>query len=93
MVALVISLASLGFLALAAYSALSLRREARGLEIHAHADGTLHTHHRGSRAHVHPTMSDRYDGAMERLFGPAPGRRIVDLAMPAGQPDVSSPQA
>lgn len=74
-----------GLAALAAYSWWSLRREAVGLEIHAHADGTVHTHHRGSRPHVHPTFADRYDARLAAWFGPAPHPRSVDLAGPGVQ--------
>jgi hypothetical protein len=56
----------------AAYCWWSLRREARGHEIHAHSDGTVHEHFRGSRHHVHPTYADRYHGRLTAWFGPAP---------------------
>jgi len=83
MVALVIlALAVTGCAAAAAYSSWSLRREARGQEIHAHADGTLHSHHRGSRPHVHPTFAERYDARLARLFGPSP-RATITLHEPA----------
>lgn len=73
MVALVIlTLAVTGCAAVAAYSSWSLRREARGQEIHAHAGGTVHSHHRGSRPHAHPTFVERYDARLARVFGPSP---------------------
>ena len=62
----------LGMTAGAAYCWWSLRREARGHEIHAHADGTVHEHFRGSRTHQHPTFSDRYHHRLDAWFGPAP---------------------
>jgi hypothetical protein len=62
----------LGMTAGAAYCWLSLRREARGHEIHAHSDGTVHEHFRGSKSHQHPTVSDRYHGRLTAWFGPAP---------------------
>ena len=83
MVALVIlALAVAGCLALATYSTWSLRREARGHEIHAHADGTVHSHHRGSRPHAHPTFAERYDARLARWFGPS-RRTITTLHEPA----------
>jgi hypothetical protein len=58
----------LGAVLVAAYCAWSLRRQARGLEIHAHADGTVHEHHRGSIAHDHPTLADRHEHLVRRIF-------------------------
>jgi hypothetical protein len=55
----------------AAYCWVSLRREARGSEIHAHSDGTVHEHFRGSRSHQHPTFSERYSNRLTAMFGPA----------------------
>jgi hypothetical protein len=55
----------------AAYCWWTLRREARGHEIHAHADGTVHEHWRGSKNHAHPTFSERYTGRLTTWFGPA----------------------
>ena len=55
----------------AAYCWWSLRREARGNEIHAHSDGTVHEHFRGSKRHTHPTISERYAGRLAAWFGPA----------------------
>jgi len=55
----------------AVYCWSSLRREARGHEIHAHSDGTVHEHFRGSRRHQHPTFSDRYHHRLDAWFGPA----------------------
>jgi hypothetical protein len=67
----------------AAYSAWTLSRERRGREIHAHADGTVHSHFRGSRPHAHPTFSERYDARLARWFGPGPSvPRITDLNVP-----------
>ena len=57
-----------GCLALAAYSKWSLVREARGLEIHAHDDGTVHEHFRGDVPHTHPTLAERHEGLLARLF-------------------------
>jgi hypothetical protein len=48
----------------------SLRREAHGMEIHAHSDGTVHEHFRGSSNHQHPTLADRYERLLTRWFGP-----------------------
>lgn len=56
----------------AAYCWMSLRREARGHEIHAHSDGTVHEHFRGSKPHSHPTFAERYNGRLTAWFGPAP---------------------
>jgi len=55
----------------AAYCWWSLRREARGMEIHAHFDGTVHEHFRGSKSHQHPTFADRYSNRLTAWFGPA----------------------
>ena len=55
----------------AAYCWVSLRREDRGCEIHAHSDGTVHEHFRGSRSHQHPTFSERYGNRLTAWFGPA----------------------
>ena len=57
-----------GCLALAVYSKRSLVREARGLEIHAHDDGTVHEHFRGDVAHTHPTLAERHEELLARLF-------------------------
>jgi hypothetical protein len=62
--------------ALAAYCKWSLLREARGLEIHAHSDGTVHEHHRGAVPHTHPTLADRHERRVARIFGEStPPRR------------------
>ena len=58
----------LGCLAVAVHSKRSLLREARGLEIHAHADGTVHEHHRGAVPHSHPTLAERHERRVARLF-------------------------
>ena len=58
-----------GLLAVAIYCKRSLVRESRGLEAHAHADGTVHEHHRGGSPHIHPTVVERYDRRVSRLFG------------------------
>jgi hypothetical protein len=58
----------LGCLAVAVYCKRSLVREARGQEIHAHADGTVHEHHRGAVPHTHPTLADRHEQMVGRLF-------------------------
>lgn len=55
-------------LTLAAYCKWSLLREARGIEIHAHSDGTVHEHHRGAVPHTHPTLADRHERRVARLF-------------------------
>src|SRR3954467_1635221 len=54
--------------AVAWYCKRSLVREARGLEVHGHADGTVHEHHRGSVPHAHPTLVERYDRAFVKLW-------------------------
>ena len=56
----------------------SLRRQARGLEIHAHADGTVHEHHRGGVAHVHPTFADRHGRLVARIFGEHRAGKVGD---------------
>jgi hypothetical protein len=53
---------------LAVYAKWSLVREARGLEIHAHSDGTVHEHHRGAVPHTHPTLSERHERRVSRIF-------------------------
>jgi hypothetical protein len=58
----------LGCLVVAVYTKRSLVREARGLEVHAHADGTVHEHHRGAVPHTHPTFSERHERRVARLF-------------------------
>jgi hypothetical protein len=58
----------LGCLALAGYSKWSLVRESRGLEIHAHSDGTVHEHHRGAVPHTHPTLAERHERLVARVF-------------------------
>jgi hypothetical protein len=58
----------LGCLAVAVYCKRSLVREARGQEIHAHADGTVHEHHRGAVPHAHPTFAERHERRVSRLF-------------------------
>ena len=55
-------------LALAVYSKWSLVREARGLEIHAHDDGTVHEHFRGDAPHTHPTLAERHEELLSRVF-------------------------
>lgn len=51
-----------------AYCSHSLHRQALGRDIHAHADGTVHEHHRGSKDHEHPTFGDRHENVLRRLF-------------------------
>ena len=58
----------LGCLAVAVYCKRSLVRESRGLEVHAHADGTVHEHHRGAVPHTHPTFAERHERRVARLF-------------------------
>jgi hypothetical protein len=58
----------IGCLVVAVYCKRSLTREARGLEIHAHSDGTVHEHHRGGVPHAHPRLSDRHASRLSRLF-------------------------
>jgi hypothetical protein len=53
---------------LAVYAKWSLVREARGLEIHAHSDGTVHEHHRGAVPHSHPTLAERHERRVARIF-------------------------
>jgi hypothetical protein len=50
---LVVVLLMVVCVALIGYASRSLHRQARGLEAHAHADGTVHSHHRGSVPHAH----------------------------------------
>jgi hypothetical protein len=50
---LVVALMMLACVAMMAYALRSLHRQARGLEVHAHADGIIHSHHRGSVPHAH----------------------------------------
>ena len=57
-----------GCAAVAFYCKRSLVREARGQEIHAHSDGTVHEHHRGAVPHTHPTFVERYDGWLTGLL-------------------------
>lgn len=57
-----------GCLALAVYSKWSLVRQARGLEIHAHSDGTVHEHFRGDVPHAHPTLAERHEELLARVF-------------------------
>lgn len=45
-------------------------RASRGNDIHAHADGTVHEHFRGSAPHVHPTAIERYDSWLTKVLGP-----------------------
>jgi len=73
----------------AVYCWVSLRREARGAEIHAHSDGTVHEHFRGSKNHSHPTFSDRYHHRLDVWFGPAP----VAAAPSLEQENTGSPVA
>lgn len=56
-------------LVVAVYAKRSLIRESRGLELHAHSDGTVHEHHRGGVSHTHPTLADRHERRVSRLFG------------------------
>jgi hypothetical protein len=60
---------AVGCAVLAVYCKRSLVRESRGLEIHAHPDGTVHEHHRGAVAHVHPTFAERYESRVARVLG------------------------
>jgi hypothetical protein len=71
---LVLVLLMLVCLGVAVYCKRSLHRERRGLEIHAHADGTVHEHHRGAVPHTHPTFLERYDTRVSRLFRETSGR-------------------
>lgn len=64
----VLVLLALAVLAAGVYSFVTLRREALGREIHAHSDGTVHSHHQGSRPHAHPTFVERYDARLDRIF-------------------------
>lgn len=47
-----------------------LRRKRCG-DLHAHHDGTVHEHFRGSRPHVHPTLLERY-ALLDRTLGGGP---------------------
>ena len=87
-VLLAVALMTAALATLAAYSTWTLSRERCGREIHAHADGTVHSHFRGSRAHSHPTWSELYDARLATWFGPRPGApRITDLTVPRqGEP-------
>jgi len=73
----------------AAYCWWSLRRQARGHEIHAHSDGTVHEHFRGSKPHAHPTFAERYNARLAAWFGPAP----VAAAPVMDEEDAGSPVA
>ena len=61
---------------------LEQRRETGAHDAHAHADGTVHEHFRGSRPHAHPTLLERYDALLDRSGSPAggapPARRPQD---------------
>lgn len=46
-------------------------RGRRGHDLHAHGDGTVHEHFRGSAPHAHPTAIERYDSWLTRVLGPA----------------------
>lgn len=65
---LVLAVLVLACLSVAFYCRRSLLRQARGLELHAHADGTVHEHHRGDVPHAHPTFSERYDMTLARIL-------------------------
>lgn len=69
-----------GYAVATAYAARSLWRERRGQAVHAHADGIVHSHHRGDRRHSHPTFSERYDARLTLWFGPGPARASADCA-------------
>jgi hypothetical protein len=45
------------------------RSETGAHTVHAHADGTVHEHFLGARAHVHPTLLERYDELIDRTLG------------------------
>lgn len=65
---IVLGVLMLAVVAAVAYCSHSLHRQALGRDIHAHADGTVHEHHRGSVAHEHPTLGDRHERVLRRLF-------------------------
>lgn len=50
-------------------------RAQRGNDIHAHTDGTVHEHFRGSAPHAHPTTIERYDSWLTRVLGPSEADR------------------
>ena len=60
---------------LAAWLGWQEHRAQRGNDIHAHADGTVHEHFRGSAPHAHPTAIERYDSWLTRVLGSAESDR------------------
>ena len=64
-----------GLVLLAAWLGWQEYRGQRGNDIHAHADGTVHEHFRGSAPHAHPTAIERYDSWLTRVLGPAEADR------------------
>lgn len=57
---------------------LEQRRETGAHDAHAHADGTVHEHFRGSRPHAHPTLLERYDALLDRSAGSPAGGTSPD---------------
>jgi hypothetical protein len=68
MTQLILVLLVVGCAGIATYCKRSLVREARGAEIHAHSDGTVHEHHRGDSPHSHPRLTERHERLLGRLF-------------------------
>lgn len=64
-----------GLVLVAAWLGWQERRVRYGRDIHAHADGTVHEHLRGSAPHAHPTAIERYDSWLTRVLGPAEADR------------------
>lgn len=60
-----------GLVLVAAWLGWHEHRAQRGHDLHAHADGTVHEHFRGSAPHAHPTAIERYDSWLTRVLGPA----------------------
>lgn len=59
-----------GLALLAAWLGWREYRARRGHDLHAHGDGTVHEHFRGSAPHAHPTAIERYDSWLTRVLGP-----------------------
>lgn len=72
---LVCAVLIVGLALVAAWLGWHERRAQRGHDLHAHADGTVHEHFRGSARHVHPTAIERYDSWLTRVLGPAEADR------------------
>lgn len=64
-----VGLLTLGLVSLLVWLLRLEHLERTGGDIHAHSDGTVHEHFRGSRRHSHPTTIERYDW-LARALGP-----------------------